>query len=289
MAGDWIKIEEAMPDKPEVFAIAAELNLDPDAVVGKLIRVWAWASRSCHADGTATASSKHAIDRAAGTTGFAKAMISCGWLREKGDKLQFPNFDRHNSKTAKERGLAFIRKQRHRAKKGGTVLERSRNAKRGTKETENRDRDKGDESPLRTPSCSEPSKTTTAEPAPEFPVFECNGREGQRRWTLTDGEIRSLSEAFPGVAVQGECRKAWKWLDANPAKRKTARGMSSFLFRWMERAQNDNRSQTPLARGRPSVAEHNDPAFREVFGDDDDGNGSENDDNAAPKTAQGLL
>ena len=296
MAGDWIKVEEAMPDKPEVFAIATELNLDPDAVVGKLIRVWSWASRSCHGDGVTPSSSAHAIDRAAGTTGFAKAMINCGWLLQKNDCLQFPRFDRHNSKTAKERGLTFIRQQRARAKKrhdSVTPLSRSRHASGVTKETENRDRDKGEESPLKTPSCSEPSKTTTPEPPAEFPIFECNGREGQRRWRLTDDEIRSLAEAFPAVAVQGECRKAWKWLDANPAKRKTARGMSSFLFRWMERAQNDNRSQTPIPRGRPpsgrqTVAEHNADAFREVFGDDDDDDGIETKQQASP-APQGLL
>lgn len=31
----------------------------------------------------------------------------------------------------------------------------------------------------------------------------------------------------------------------------------------------------PLARGRPTVAEHNDPAFREVFGDEDHDDGNE--------------
>ena len=42
MAGEWLKFEKATPDKPEVFAIAARLDIDPDAVVGKLIRVWSW-------------------------------------------------------------------------------------------------------------------------------------------------------------------------------------------------------------------------------------------------------
>jgi hypothetical protein len=51
MAGDWIKIEENTPDKPEVHKMASILGIDPDAVVGKLVRVWSWASQNCNGDG----------------------------------------------------------------------------------------------------------------------------------------------------------------------------------------------------------------------------------------------
>ena len=40
MSGDWIKIEVCLPDKPEIWAMSESLNIDPDAVTGKLIRVW---------------------------------------------------------------------------------------------------------------------------------------------------------------------------------------------------------------------------------------------------------
>jgi len=40
MAGDWIKVEHWTPDKPEIFRLADELEIDPDAVVGKLVRLW---------------------------------------------------------------------------------------------------------------------------------------------------------------------------------------------------------------------------------------------------------
>lgn len=142
MAGDWLKVEEAMPDKPEVFAIAAKLDIDPDAVAGKLIRVWSWASRNCHGDGVTKTSSKRAIDRAANVTGFADSMIDVGWLSESGDELKFPNFDRHNSETAKERGLAFIRKQKQRGQSSRschaavTEVSRQKRDKNGTKEPE---------------------------------------------------------------------------------------------------------------------------------------------------------
>lgn len=45
MASSWIKVEVITPDKPEIFQIAELLNIDPDAVLGKLVRIWAWADQ----------------------------------------------------------------------------------------------------------------------------------------------------------------------------------------------------------------------------------------------------
>ena len=43
MAGEWIKVENHLHEKVEVAAIADHTGLDLDAVVGKLVKVWAWA------------------------------------------------------------------------------------------------------------------------------------------------------------------------------------------------------------------------------------------------------
>ncbi len=40
---------------------------------------------------------------------------------------------------------------------------------------------------------------------------------------------------YPGVDVLAECRKAYAWIDA-AQNRKTARGMSAFLVRWLNKA-----------------------------------------------------
>ena len=45
MAGDWIKIEHATPDKPEVHKMAEILNTDPNAILGALVRLWIWADQ----------------------------------------------------------------------------------------------------------------------------------------------------------------------------------------------------------------------------------------------------
>ncbi len=48
------------------------------------------------------------------------------------------------------------------------------------------------------------------------------------------------AETYPGIDAAAECRKARQWCIDNPAKRKTAKGMTAFLNRWMQKAQNDS-------------------------------------------------
>ncbi len=113
MAGDWIKIENVLPDKPEVQMIASILNLDPDAVVGKLCRIWVWADQQS-INGNALRVTEAFLDRITCCTGFAKAMRTSGWLTGDNLSLNFPGFDRHNGQTAKARALTKNRVQRSR-------------------------------------------------------------------------------------------------------------------------------------------------------------------------------
>lgn len=121
MAGEWLKFEKATPDKPEVFAIAARLDIDPDAVVGKLIRVWSWFDTHT-VDGNGRSVTPALLDRIAGVTGFTRAMESEGWIVVAASGVSLPNFDRHTGETAKGRALGAKRSAEHRAKSNdGTV------------------------------------------------------------------------------------------------------------------------------------------------------------------------
>jgi hypothetical protein len=114
MAGEWIKFESVTPDKPEVFQMAEILGIDPDAVVGKLVRVWVWADQQT-IDGSARGVTRALLDRIASATGFADALIGVGWLLEAEEGLTFPRFDNHNGSTAKSRALAAKRAAKSRA------------------------------------------------------------------------------------------------------------------------------------------------------------------------------
>lgn len=115
MAGDWIKFEKATSDKPEVWAIAERLDMDPDAVVGKLLRVWAWFDDHTE-NGNAPSVTKKLLDREVGVAGFCDCVVASGWMIEDEDGIWLPNFDRHNGETSKKRALTAKRAAKHRQK-----------------------------------------------------------------------------------------------------------------------------------------------------------------------------
>jgi hypothetical protein len=108
MAGDWVKFESATPDKPEVFEIAGALDIDPDAVVGKLLRVWIWFDQHTE-NGNAPVTVRALLDRKTNVPGFCDAMERAGWMRSDGENLWLPNFGRQNGQTAKNRALTAKR------------------------------------------------------------------------------------------------------------------------------------------------------------------------------------
>ena len=103
MAGDWIKIEHAMPDKPEVVEMAASLGIDQDTVTGKVLRLWIWADQQTET-GNALSVTETFIDRHTFCPGLAAALRKVGWLTGREGHLSIPNFSRHNGQTAKKRG-----------------------------------------------------------------------------------------------------------------------------------------------------------------------------------------
>jgi len=126
MAGDWIKLEHATPDKPEVVTMAAQLDIDQDCVVGKLLRLWIWADQNS-VDGNAISVTFAFLDRYTFCPGFGKALASVGWIIEQNGVVSMPNFARHNGESAKKRALG-----RNRAIK-------ARNANSVTKPLQKRD------------------------------------------------------------------------------------------------------------------------------------------------------
>ena len=117
MAGDWIKFELTTLDKPEVCQIADLADIDPDAVVGKLMRVWGWFDQQTE-NGNAPSVSKKLLDRLVGVIGFCEHMKSVAWMIEAEGIISLPHFDRHNGKTAKNRLLTAKRVANHKASNG---------------------------------------------------------------------------------------------------------------------------------------------------------------------------
>jgi len=118
MARNWIKIETATPDKPEVCVIATFLKIDPDAALGKLIRLWAWADVN-KINGNAVGVTRGFIDKVVGQKGFADALEHAEWLSGNDGELVFTKFSKHNGKAARGRAQTAERVSRHRELKRG--------------------------------------------------------------------------------------------------------------------------------------------------------------------------
>tara|TARA_R110000765_G_scaffold189863_1_gene295203 strand:+ start:96 stop:482 length:387 start_codon:yes stop_codon:yes gene_type:complete len=57
-----------------------------------------------------------------------------------------------------------------------------------------------------------------------------------------DADVIAWQRAYPKVDVHQELAAMESWLDANPAKRKTPKGIKRFINSWLSRAQNQGGS-----------------------------------------------
>lgn len=86
-----------------------------------------------------------------------------------------------------------------------------------------------DSSPVDSGESAEPPSDST--PVLDFPTVGAS-----HRWALTQSRVDGWVAIYPNVDVIAECRKALAWVEANPERRKTSKGMSAFLVNWLNRA-----------------------------------------------------
>lgn len=125
MAGDWLKWTKGLERKREVLIIAHSLGRTPEEVAARLMKLWDWCDDNIteeqidengHAFVTLGKDHLHLIDALAGVSGFADAMTTAGWIIQRSGSLTFPNYSRHNGKTAKSRALCNKRKRQERSR-----------------------------------------------------------------------------------------------------------------------------------------------------------------------------
>ncbi|NKJ21991.1 hypothetical protein [Dyella sp. SG609] len=85
-----------------------------------------------------------------------------------------------------------------------------------------------------------PSPSPSPSPSQELPALPLD--DGSE--FATDGLIAELRSAYPKIDVKAELAKMRVWLLANPANRKTRRGVGRFITSWLSRA-------TPTAADAP--------------------------------------
>ncbi len=115
----WIKMRHGLAEDPAVIHVSIALDLDEYGVLGRLYKFWCWADEHTY-EGNAPSVTGAWIDRYVGADGFAAAMVKAGWLDLTADGMHIPNFDRHNTETAKARALTSKRVARFRNSSGVT-------------------------------------------------------------------------------------------------------------------------------------------------------------------------
>lgn len=111
MAGDWIKMRCELQTHPKVVRILSATKSDKFRVIGGLHAVWS-VFDAHSVDGVLFGYTPDTLDHVIGWDGFAKAMISVGWLRFDGaETLTLPEFSEHNGQSAKRRAEDQKRKR----------------------------------------------------------------------------------------------------------------------------------------------------------------------------------
>ena len=86
------------------------------------------------------------------------------------------------------------------------------------------------------------SEAGASKPTVAWMWFPCVGAE--KHWPLFGPQLQSWVELYPNLDVPAECNKAFAWIEANAARRKTAKGMPKFLVNWFNRAVNYRRASS---------------------------------------------
>lgn len=134
MAGDWIKIEHATADKPEITRAAEMLGIPRRECLGLFFDFWLWLDKNLSAScpDSVRNVSRNSLDSVLHCPGFAATLESIGWGKwdDKTWKLHVINAERHNGNTAKTRALDATRKR----------LKRLENVRKNPDETRTRGR-----------------------------------------------------------------------------------------------------------------------------------------------------
>jgi hypothetical protein len=70
-------------------------------------------------------------------------------------------------------------------------------------------------------------------------------------WQPEEADLIAWQRAYPAINVHQELAVMESWCDANPAKRKTIKGIKRFVNSWLARAQNQGGSPQAKAYSKP--------------------------------------
>ncbi|WP_144306985.1 hypothetical protein [Oceanidesulfovibrio marinus] len=89
-------------------------------------------------------------------------------------------------------------------------------------------------------------------PTPDPVLFTVQTTGPVKEWHLLRSYLDRWLGLYPELDVEYEIRKAIAWLEDNPRRRKTAKGMKSFITSWLSRAQDSGKGRR-RSEGGPTI------------------------------------
>ena len=125
--------------------------------------------------------------------------------------------------------------------------------------------------------CTEPDKPASMPPVISLPLNDKSLHD------IFQSDIDDWKELYPAVDILQELRKMKGWLDSNPAKRKTLRGIRRFINGWLAREQDRGREENKKKNGveaflnsgnggriEPDVDQSDSQSEEELVGEDEE-------------------
>ena len=250
MAGEWFAVDCCLETKPETVEILVATGEPVDVVIGRLVRLWAWAQLNSE-DGSIKATTAILARVAGGDPKFWETVAETGWI-ELGEKtVTIAGWEKRFSQAAKRRMLDARRKADgrkadkipHDIHSPSAVRPQSVRTDADTFRTaggleEKRREEKREELiPAAPVPTSVPQKRTRSTATASISWDFDSGWQG-----INDADRGEWRDAYPAADIGQELAKATAWLKANPtrAKRKNWR---KFVVSWLSRCQDSGGSR----------------------------------------------
>lgn len=108
-AGDWIQIDDDLPQKPEFLRLLTTTGVDVDTLIGRLVRLWTYVDRHTTVALIRNLSAVSLAHVAGGDENFWRACEG-EWLRITKEGIEIQGYKKRFSKSAKRRALDAKRK-----------------------------------------------------------------------------------------------------------------------------------------------------------------------------------
>lgn len=196
-----VVIDSRLTKNPKFFDLMSELNVGKRDLLWMLYQLWGWVADHYpdgNLVGVSEASLVYAMDSTREPKAVAQALEKTGFLDTIPDGWHIHDWTEWRAESVRSRQRRMV------------------------------ERPTSDQDPTSSPHPVVVSAVVLSFPSSGEP----------KTWELREDMLQRLTELYPSVDVLAESKKALFWVESNPTKKKTARGMPKFLASWMERQQN---------------------------------------------------